>query len=93
IQGIAPSFITDLADRHGRRPMYIFCFVVFTAANLGLSLQNNYIASLILRMLQSATSSETVALANGVVGDIITSSERGMYIAVASIGTMFGSMI
>jgi len=73
--------------------MYIFCFIVFTAANIGLALQNNYTALLILRMLQSAGSSGTVALANGVVGDTITSAERGSYVAFASLGGVLGPMI
>lgn len=73
--------------------MYIFCYIVMTGANLGLALQNNYTALLILRMLQSAGSSGTVALANGVVGDIITSAERGTYVAFASLGGIMGPMI
>lgn len=73
--------------------MYIFCFTIFTAANIGLALQNNYAALLVLRMLQSAGSSGTVALANGVVGDIITSAERGTYVAFASLGGLLGPMI
>lgn len=93
IQGIAPSFVADIADRQGRRPMYILCYIIFTAANLGLALQNNYVALLILRMLQAAGSSGTVALANGVVGDIVTSAERGTYIAYASLGGIMGPMI
>ena len=93
IQGIAPAFVADMADRSGRKPMYVFCFIVFTAANIGLALQNSFTALLVLRMLQAAGSSGTVALANGVVGDIITSSERGSYIAFASLGGMLGPMI
>lgn len=73
--------------------MYIFCYIVFTAANIGLSLQNNYTALLILRLLQAAGSSGTVALANGVAGDIVTSAERGTYIAYASLGGIMGPMI
>jgi multidrug resistance protein len=93
IQGIAPAFVADIADRQGRRPMYIYCFIVFSAANIGLALQNNYTALLVLRMLQSAGSSGTVALANGVVGDIVTSAERGTYIAFASLGGIMGPMV
>lgn len=73
--------------------MYILCFIIFTAANLGLALQENYVALLILRMVQAAGSSGTVALANGVVGDIVTSAERGTYIAYASLGGIMGPMI
>jgi MFS family permease len=71
----------------------MMCYIIFNAANIGLALQNSYVALLILRMLQSAGSSATVALANGVVGDIITSAERGSYIAYASLAGMLGPML
>ncbi|KAL5345110.1 hypothetical protein ACLOAV_010065 [Pseudogymnoascus australis] len=93
IQGIAPAFFADIADRAGRRPIYAICYLIFNIANIGLALQTNYTALLILRMVQSAGSSSTVALANGVVGDIITSAERGTYIAFASLAGIFGPMI
>ncbi len=93
IQGIAPAFFAEIADKSGRRPVYIVCYIIFNVANIGLALQNSYVALLLLRMLQAAGSSATVALANGVVGDIVTSSERGTYIAYASLTTMFGPMV
>lgn len=90
MQGIAPMLIAGFSDTSGRRPAYIICFTIYVAANLGLALQNSYAALLVLRCLQSAGSSGTIALANGVVGDMITSAERGSYIAFASIGSMLG---
>lgn len=60
------------------------------AANLGLGLQNSFAALMVLRCLQSGGSSGTIALANGVVGDIVTSSERGSYIAFSSISMILG---
>jgi MFS family permease len=69
------------------------CYIIFNAANIGLALQDSYVALLVLRMLQAAGSSSTVALANGVVGDIITSAERGSYIAYASLTSMLGPII
>ena len=44
-------------------------------------------------MLQSAGSSGTVALANGMVADLVTSAERGEYIAFASLGSMLGPSV
>jgi multidrug resistance protein len=90
MQGIAPTLIAGFSDRAGRRPAYFICFTIYIAANLGLSLQNSYAALLVLRCLQSGGSSGTVALANGLVGDMITSAERGSYIAFASLGSMLG---
>ena len=71
----------------------MMCYIIFSVANIGLALQKSYVALLVLRMLQSAGSSGTVALANGVVGDIVTSAERGTYIAYASLGGMLGPML
>ena len=90
MQGIAPMMIAGFSDKAGRRPAYIICFTIYIAANLGLSLQNSYAALMVLRCLQSAGSSGTVAMANGLVGDMVTSAERGSYIAFASVGSMLG---
>ncbi|KAF6805679.1 Quinidine resistance protein 2-like protein 2 [Colletotrichum sojae] len=81
-QGIIPMFIGSLADNSGRRPAYVICFVVYIAANIGLALSQNYASLLVVRCIQSAGSSSTVALASAVVADIITSAERGQYIGI-----------
>ena len=82
--------IAGFSDKAGRRPAYCICFVIYIIANLALALQNNYVALLILRMLQSAGSSGTVALAQGLVGDCVVSSDRGKYVAYASLGSLLG---
>ncbi|MCJ1486258.1 hypothetical protein MMC06_006435 [Schaereria dolodes] len=89
-QGLAPTLYGDLADIGGRRPAYLVGFVVYIVANIGLALQNNYVALVLLRCLQSSGSSGMIALANGVIGDIATSSERGSYIGWAVSGPMTG---
>ena len=53
VSGVTPAIIGDLADMVGRRPVYIFTFIVYFAANIGLALQRSYPALLVLRMLQS----------------------------------------
>src|ERR1700761_6623154 len=82
--------IAGFSDKAGRRPAYFLCFVIYIIANLALALQNNYVALLILRMLQAAGSSGTIALAQGLVGDCIVSADRGQYIAYASLGSLLG---
>ncbi|GAB7353533.1 hypothetical protein MBLNU459_g3972t1 [Dothideomycetes sp. NU459] len=90
IQGLAPMITAGFSDSAGRRPAYIICFVIYLAANLGLALQNNYAALMVLRCLQSGGSSGTIALAQGVVGDVITSAERGTYVGYASVSSILG---
>jgi multidrug resistance protein len=88
LQGLAPSFMGTFADASGRRPAYILAFAIYTAANIGLALQNNYAALMILRCLQSAGSSGTVSFGYGVIADIATPAERGKYIGPMAAGVM-----
>ncbi|KAF2724354.1 MFS general substrate transporter [Polychaeton citri CBS 116435] len=92
-QGLAPMFVGGFSESAGRRPAYFACFIIYIASNIGLALQNNYVALLVLRMLQSAGSSGTIALSNGLVGDCVTSAQRGEYIAWASLGSILGPTI
>lgn len=92
-QGLAPTILGDLADMAGRRLAIILCFVVYIGANIGLALQNNYAALLVLRCLQSTGSSGTVALGAGIVADIATSGERGKYMGLVQLGPMVGPAI
>ena len=88
LQGLAPSFMGTFADTGGRRPAYIIAFAIYTAANIGLALQNSFAALLILRCIQSAGSSGTVSFGYGVIADIATPAERGRYIGPMAAGVM-----
>ena len=90
MQGIAPAFVGGFSDSAGRRLAYFICFIIYSGANLGLALQNNYAALIVLRCLQSAGSSGTVALASAVVADLVTSAERGVYVSYISIASQAG---
>jgi len=90
MQGLAPTFVGEFSDNAGRRPAYLICAIIYIAANIGLALQNSYPALMVLRCMQSAGSSGTVALANAVVADIVTPSERGIYIAYTSVAPQVG---
>ncbi|KAL1968564.1 hypothetical protein VTN77DRAFT_1774 [Rasamsonia byssochlamydoides] len=89
-QGIAPIFIGDFADKAGRRPAYLICFIIYIGANIGLALQNSYAALFVLRCLQSAGSSSTIALSSGVVADVSTVAERGSYMGFVTAGSLLG---
>lgn len=60
------------------------------SANLGLALQDNYAALMVLRCMQSGGSSGTLALGYAVVADISTSSERGKYMGIVGAGINVG---
>lgn len=89
MQALAPLFFGDLSDQIGRRPVYMMTFTIYIAANVGLALQDNYAALMVLRALQSTGSSPTVAIGSAVVGDLTTSAERGGYIAAVQASIQF----
>ncbi|KAF9736295.1 hypothetical protein PMIN06_008270 [Paraphaeosphaeria minitans] len=89
-QAIAPALIAGMSDASGRRLSFIICFVIFIAANIGLALQTNYIALLLLRCVQAFGCSAAIALTIAVVADISTSAERGTYMGYATAGILFG---
>ncbi|KAK8075701.1 hypothetical protein PG997_010364 [Apiospora hydei] len=86
-QAVAPALLGDLV---GRRPVFLLMFAVYAAANVGLALQSDFVALLLLRMLQSLGCSATVAVSYGVVADVATASERGGMLGFAMIATNLG---
>lgn len=89
-QGIAPTLVGDFGDMAGRRPAFIIAMSIYLVVNIGLALQNNFAALLVLRMLQSAGSSGTLALSYAVVADIAVSAERGKYMGIVGAGINIG---
>ncbi|PSR75171.1 major facilitator superfamily domain-containing protein [Coniella lustricola] len=89
-QGIAPTLFGDFGDMAGRRPAFILAVSIYILANIGLALQDNYAALMVLRMVQSGGSSGTLALGYAVVADITTSAERGKYMGIVGAGINVG---
>ncbi|KAK7931803.1 hypothetical protein PG985_002515 [Apiospora marii] len=97
VSGVTPAILGGAADNMGRRPVYIVALAIYLAANIGLALQSNYTSLLVLRMVQSAGSSETdgltvwwilgtISLGYGVINDIADPSERGLYVGIFNMG-------
>ena len=89
MQAIAPLFLGDLSDQIGRRPIYIVTFSIFLAANIGLALQHNFAALLILRALQSTGCSATIAVGSAVMADFTTGADRGGFVSAVQASIMF----
>ncbi|KAF5858007.1 hypothetical protein ETB97_004970 [Aspergillus alliaceus] len=86
-------FVGDFADKAGRQPTYVGCFILYIAANIGFALQNSYAALLIFRCLQSRGISTSIALSSGVVSDVATAAERGSYMGFVMAGTLMGPSV
>jgi MFS family permease len=93
LQGLSPTLFGEFGDIAGRRPAFIIAFTIYLGANIGLALQRNYDALLVLRMLQSGGSSGTIALVYAVVADIAPSSERGKWMGIVGAGITIGPAV
>ncbi|KAI0538067.1 chloramphenicol resistance protein [Xylaria digitata] len=93
LQALAPTIFGDFGDIAGRRPAFIIAFVIYLGANIGLAIQRNYAALLVLRMLQSGGSSGTIALVYAVVADIAPTSERGKWMGIVGSGITIGPAV
>lgn len=97
-QGISASFWSPLSDAFGRRPVLIMTFGLYTAASLGLALsEGSYTALILLRATQSIGGSAVLAIAYGVVADLVPSAERGSMLgpmlASGNLGPCIGPII
>ncbi|KIX08737.1 uncharacterized protein Z518_03394 [Rhinocladiella mackenziei CBS 650.93] len=94
LQGIAPLFVGDLADKIGRRPVYLLTFVIYITASLGLALtKGSYAVLLSLRTLRSAGCSATAAISYGVLADVAIPSKRGHMLGAAMIAANTGPTV
>lgn len=72
----------DMADRGGRRPVYVLMFGLMVGANVGIAVVRKWAGLLVLRMVQSAGSSGMYGAAYGVIADVATIEERGSFVGV-----------
>ncbi|KAL4936317.1 hypothetical protein BDV06DRAFT_228011 [Aspergillus oleicola] len=80
VQGITPALMSSLSDLQGRRIAWIVTLLIYTVANIGLALQDSYVALIVLRCLQSLGSSCAIPFGFAVAADISSPAERGRYI-------------
>lgn len=92
-QGLSPTLFGDLGDMAGRRPAYILAFTIYVFANIGLAVQRDYAALLVLRCMQSFGSSGTLALGFAVIADVASTAERGKYMGFVGAGINIGPTI
>ncbi|KAF7724548.1 hypothetical protein EC973_000925 [Apophysomyces ossiformis] len=92
-QALSPTFWGSLADKWGRRPVYILTLSIYIGACIGLALTPVYWLLLVLRMLQPFGSSSTIAIGAGVVGDVVESSKRGGYYGITNAAQLLGIII
>ncbi|KDN49060.1 hypothetical protein RSAG8_02413, partial [Rhizoctonia solani AG-8 WAC10335] len=94
-QGISPMLWGGLADRFGRRPVYLTCLSLLLLSSIGLALvpTNAYWLLMVLRCFQAAGAASMIALGAGVISDIATPAERGGFMGLFALGPMIGPCV
>jgi len=90
---ITAPFMGSLADRHGRRPMILGSFAVFTAAFAGYYLAATSLAFIVIRGLAGALTAGLGPATMGLVGDVAPADERARWIGVIGGGTAAGFIV
>ncbi|KAG8679155.1 hypothetical protein FRC08_017178, partial [Ceratobasidium sp. 394] len=95
IQGLSPMVWGIVADRLGRRPVYLMCLTLLLLSCVGLALvpTNAYWLLMVLRCVQAAGSASMAALGAGVISDIAAPAERGGFLGLFTLGPMVGPCV
>ncbi|MCJ1468277.1 hypothetical protein MMC07_006905 [Pseudocyphellaria aurata] len=97
-QALSPAVFATLSDTLGRRPIFLITLTLYFLASLGLSLnKQSYAALLVLRALQSLGASAILAVGYGVIADVCVPAERGkmqgIFLAAGNLGPCIGPVI
>ncbi|KAL9046309.1 MAG: hypothetical protein Q9214_000825 [Letrouitia sp. 1 TL-2023] len=97
-QAVSPLVFATASDSFGRRTIYLITYALYSLASLGLALnRNSYAVLLVLRALQSLGASAVLAIAYGVVADLCVPAERGSMqgptMGVANLAVCVGPVI
>jgi DHA2 family multidrug resistance protein len=82
-----------LADRFGRKKLFITCVAGFTVASFLCALAQNIEQMVLFRLLQGMAGAALVPLSQAVLLDSYTVEERGSAMAIWGIGVMLGPIM
>ena len=82
-----------LADRFGRKKLFIVCVAGFTVASLLCALAQNIEQIVLFRLLQGMAGAALVPLSQAVLLDSYTAEERGGAMAIWGVGVMLGPIM
>ncbi len=82
-----------LADRFGRKKLFIVCVAGFTVASLLCALAQNIGEIVLFRLMQGMAGAALVPLSQAVLLDAYTPEERGGAMAIWGIGVMLGPIM
>ena len=93
-QALSPAIFATLSDTVGRRIVYLLTLTLYVLSNLGLALEHNsYAALVVLRAFQSLGASAAFAVSYGVVADVCVPAERGKMVGPVSMALNLGTCV
>ncbi|CAE6531611.1 unnamed protein product [Rhizoctonia solani] len=91
--GIAPLWYAFLSERYGRRPIYLFGFLVFSLASVVCALSTNIGMLLTFRFVQAVGASCAQSVGLGIISDIYVPAERGRATGWWYLGPIAGPLL
>lgn len=91
--GIFPMWWSNFSERHGRRMVYVFSFVLFLAFSIGCALAPSISSFIILRFLVGACASAVQACGAATVADLYVTEERGTALGIFYLGPLLGPFL
>ncbi|KAJ2400818.1 hypothetical protein GGI23_001797 [Coemansia sp. RSA 2559] len=87
---VFPLMWSNLADRYGRKPIYMISMLVFTCGSVGCALSKSLVALIISRVIQAAGSSAVQSSGAGTISDIYPREQRGTALGIYYLGPLLG---
>ncbi|KAJ1793204.1 hypothetical protein LPJ59_004751 [Coemansia sp. RSA 2399] len=87
---VFPLMWSNLADRYGRKPIYMISMLVFTCGSVGCALSKSLVALIISRVIQAAGSSSVQSSGAGTISDIYPREQRGTALGIYYLGPLLG---
>lgn len=87
---IGPMLMSPLSEMYGRLPVYHIANMVFVAFMIGSALSINISQFMVFRFISGCAGGTPMALGGGTVADIFPAENRGLAMALFSLGPLAG---
>ncbi|KAI9294817.1 MFS general substrate transporter [Neoconidiobolus thromboides FSU 785] len=91
--GLAPLVWGGMADRFGRKGVFLVTQVIFTIGNIGCALSNSIGLLIAMRIIQGIGASAPIVTGIGTITDIFPRQEQGFAMSVFFVGPLVGPVI
>ncbi|KAM7200465.1 MFS general substrate transporter [Rhypophila sp. PSN 637] len=97
MQGVGNFFWVPITNKYGRRPTYIFSYIIYTACAIWLCFERSYSGFLVGRILMGFGAGAAEIIAPITIADIFFLHERGtimaLYTSSLAVGVSLGMLI